>query len=114
MGMPDALDAAETDWLPEIAPPQLPLRALANVLTVLLAVLTVAIAARICLHEIGWRSTGSSWSASSPSYWLDHVTDMATFAIVILFLVWFRRARINAEHHGWRQRRALHPGVRSA
>ena len=28
------------------------------------------------------------------------------FAAGIVFVVWFRRARINAEGHGWRQRRA--------
>jgi hypothetical protein len=29
------------------------------------------------------------------------------FGLGILFIVWFRRARINAGHRGWRQRRAL-------
>jgi len=37
---------------------------------------------------------------------LDKATDFTILGLSILFVVWFRRARINAEDHDYRQRRA--------
>lgn len=79
----------------------LPLRALAYVLTTLLAsgvVLAVATLV-VPLYLSGYPGRHAE----------NTVTDLARAglaATVILFLVWFRRARINAERSSWRQRRA--------
>lgn len=109
--MSDTVDYGATGWPPvaPLPPRQLSLRGLANSLSLLLVVLTAAIVCEVGLHQPAGRSIRPSWSESSPVFWLDLVSDLAkiaTVAITILFLVWFRRARINAEHHGWRQRRA--------
>src|SRR5215469_3299922 len=82
----------------------LPLRLLSEVLTVLLGVVVASIAARLVgeflsLHGVHWR-----WNAIFDR--LDQATDITIFGTSILFVVWFRRARINAEPHGYRQRRA--------
>ena len=37
---------------------------------------------------------------------LDKTADITIIGLSILFVVWFYRARINAEQHGYRQRRA--------
>ena len=37
---------------------------------------------------------------------LDEAADITIAGLSILFVVWFYRARINAERHGYRQRRA--------
>jgi hypothetical protein len=100
--MPDKREPDEAARQAQVAaaPRHLPLRGLAGVLTVLLLVLTAAMVIRIGLHELGWHGDQSRWSESSPAYWLDHVTNITTVAVGIVFVVWFRRARINAEHHG--------------
>lgn len=79
----------------------LPLRALAYVLITLLAsgvVLAVAVLV-LRLYISGYLGR----QAESVSTVLSRAELAAT---VILFLVWFRRARINAERSSWRQRRA--------
>jgi uncharacterized protein DUF4328 len=82
----------------------LPLRGLANILTVLLAIAVAAIAARLAVQLL---SLGSAhWRRSLVDFRLDQAADVTTFGLSILFVVWFRRARINAERHGYRQRRA--------
>jgi hypothetical protein len=82
----------------------LPLRGLANILTVLLAVVVAAIAARLAIQLF---SLGSAhWRHSLIDFRLDKAADIAIFGLSILFVVWFRRARINAERHDYRQRRA--------
>jgi Domain of unknown function (DUF4328) len=82
----------------------LPLRALANILTVVLAVVVAAIAARLGLRLIGLQ--GTQWHGTDIVQWLDTAIGITVFGLSILFVVWFRRARINAERHGYRQRRA--------
>jgi hypothetical protein len=85
-------------------PEFLPLRALANILTLLLAVVVAVIAARLAIQLL---SLGSAhWRQSLIDFWLDKIADITIFGLSILFVVWFRRARINAERHGYRQRRA--------
>jgi len=82
----------------------LPLRALAGILTVLLAVVVTA-----SLTLLGIRLTGPGTSRWQGGYLVRQAGKTADIVIVvlgILFVVWFRRARINAEHRGWRQRRA--------
>jgi hypothetical protein len=82
----------------------LPLRGLANILTVLLAIVVAVIAARLTVQLL---SLGSAhWRRSFIDFRLDKVADITVFALSILFVVWFRRARINAERHDYRQRRA--------
>ncbi len=85
-------------------PPILPLRGLANILTVLLALVVAVIAARLGLQAL---SVGSAhWRSSLIDFRLDKVADITTFILGILFVVWFRRARINAELSDYPQRRA--------
>jgi hypothetical protein len=82
----------------------LPLRGLANILTVLLVVVVAAIAARLAIQLLSLGSV--QWRRSLIDSRLDMPADIAIFALSILFVVWFRRARINAERHDYRQRRA--------
>jgi Domain of unknown function (DUF4328) len=82
----------------------LPLRALANILTVLLAVVVVVIAARLAIQLL--QPGSAHWRHSLTDLRLDKVADVTMFGLGILFVVWFRRARINAERHGYYQRRA--------
>ncbi len=35
---------------------------------------------------------GPSWSEYSLAYWPDHVTNIAAAAIIVVFLIWLRRA----------------------
>ncbi|HEX9032044.1 MAG TPA: DUF4328 domain-containing protein [Streptosporangiaceae bacterium] len=46
-------------------------------------------------------STGSTWGRP----WFYRVTDGEGVLAALIFLLWFRRARINAESSGWYQRR---------
>jgi Domain of unknown function (DUF4328) len=88
----------------EQRPGFLPLKGLANILTVLLAVVVAAIAARLAIQLL---SLGSAhWRHSLIDFRLDKADDITIFGLSILFVVWFRRARINAERHDYRQRRA--------
>jgi hypothetical protein len=83
----------------------LPLRGLANILTVLLAVVVGMIAVRLAVQFL---SLGSAhWRRGFIDFRLDKAVDITIFVLSILFVVWFRRARINAERHKYRQRRAL-------
>jgi hypothetical protein len=82
----------------------LPLRGLANILTILLAVVVAAIAARLAIQLLGLGS--AHWRHSLIDFRLDTPADVTIVGLSILFVVWFRRARINAERHGYRQRRA--------
>ena len=80
-------------------PEFLPLRGLANILTVLLAVVVAFIWVRLAIQQL---SPGSAHYFTQ----LDKAADITIFGLSILFVVWFYRARINAERHGYRQRRA--------
>jgi Domain of unknown function (DUF4328) len=85
-------------------PKFLPLRGLAIVLGVVLALVVAAIAARLTIQ---WLSLGSAhWRHAFIDNRLDRVVDVTIFGWSIVFVVWFRRARINAEGHDYRQRRA--------
>ena len=88
----------------QLRPAFLPLRGLANVLTVLLAVVLAFIAARLTIQVAGLGS--AHWRHSFIDFRLDKAADITIFGLSILFVVWFRRARINAERHDYRQRRA--------
>src|SRR5262249_37575238 len=81
-------------WLAP-APEFWPLRALANILSVLLAFVTAGTAARVVIRELGL--PGGTWSRSYAVMKLDKITDVAIFGLSIVFVVWFHRARINAE-----------------
>jgi hypothetical protein len=85
-------------------PAPLPLRALGNLLIVLLAVVVAAIALRLAAGGLGLGS--AYWRRGLIELRLDRAADITIFVIGILFVVWFRRARINAEQSTWRQRRA--------
>ncbi len=86
-------------------PPEfLPLRGLANILTVLLAIVVAAIAAKLAVRQLGLGSA-RSWHFLADTR-LDTAANVTIFVLGIMFIVWFRRARIDAEGHGYRQRRA--------
>ena len=82
-------------------PEFLPLRGLADILTVLLAVVVAFIWARLAIHLL---SPGSVHYFAD--FQLDQAADITIIGLSILFVVWFYRARINAERHGYQQRRA--------
>jgi hypothetical protein len=82
-------------------PEFLPLGGLANILTVLLAVVVAFIWARLAIQLL---SPGSVHYFTD--FQLDNAVDITIFGLSILFVVWFYRARINAERHGYPQRRA--------
>ena len=82
----------------------LPLKMLAHVLTAVLATEVVLAAARLAVPLLArGGSPGQAGTDATPVVLLSRAGLVAT---VILFLVWFRRARINAERSSWRQRRA--------
>ena len=82
----------------------LPLRGLAIMATVLLAAVIAAIAVRVAIQQL---SLGNPhWRTDFIDFRLDKAVDFMIFAAGVVLVVWFRRARINAESHGWRQRRA--------
>ena len=82
----------------------LPLRALGHVLTVLVAGEIALAAARLIVPLLDEGApAGRAEMDVKPEVVLSRVVLVTS---VILFLVWFRRARINAERSGWRQRRA--------
>jgi hypothetical protein len=82
----------------------LPLVGLANVLVILLSLVLTVIAATLSLRHFG----ETSWQVHGTvvASWLDTAGSLMILAFAVLFVVWFRRARINAERHGYRQRRA--------
>jgi hypothetical protein len=62
------------------------------------------VTARLIIQTYGLGS--AHWRHYLIAFLLDKATDITTFVLSILFVVWFRRARINAEFHNYRQRRA--------
>jgi hypothetical protein len=82
----------------------LPLRGLGALLTVLVALTTEVIAAQLMLRAYG-AASGQPW-ASRLSSRVGDAGDAAYVFTGIVFVAWFRRARINAENSSWRQRRA--------
>ena len=79
----------------------LPLRGLADILTVLLAVVVAFICVRLAIRLL---SPGSVHYFTD--FRLDKAADIMMLGLSILVVVWFYRARINAERHGYPQRRA--------
>jgi Domain of unknown function (DUF4328) len=77
---------------------------LADILTVLLAVVVALIPARLAIQMSRVGST--HWRHYFIEFRLDKIADITMFGLSILFVVWFRRARINAERSAYRQRRA--------
>jgi hypothetical protein len=77
---------------------------LADILTVLLAVVVSLMAARLVIQVSGLGS--ARWRHNFIEFRLDKIADVTIFCLSILFVVWFRRARINAERSDYRQRRA--------
>jgi hypothetical protein len=87
------------EWLPGAADEtsRRPLAMLGNALTVLLGLFAVLAAAALVLR-------------GPTPYFATRARDLAEFVAVVIaigFVVWFRRARINAEDSDWRQRRSL-------
>ena len=75
-----------------------------NVLIIVLAAVVTAIAVRLVIQGFGLGS--AHWRRHFIDDRLDKAADITMFGLGIGFVVWLRRARINAEHRGWRQRRA--------
>lgn len=82
----------------------LPLRGLGGPLTGLLALTAAMIVVQLVLRVYGTAS-GQPW-ASRLSPRAGDAGGAAFFLTAIVLVVWFRRARINAERSSWRQRRA--------
>ena len=82
----------------------LPLRGLGGLLTGLLALTAGMIAVQLVVRVYGTAS-GQPW-ASRLSPRVGDAGGAAFVLTAIVFVVWFRRARINAESSSWRQRRA--------
>jgi Domain of unknown function (DUF4328) len=82
-------------------PEFLPLGGLADILTALLAVVVAFICARLAIQLISRGSVHYFYD-----FRLDKAADITIVGLSVLFLVWFYRARINAERHGYPQRRA--------
>jgi len=81
-----------------------PLRLLALLLMVALAVVTAMVLARVAMRELGLET--DTWNRGYAVMQIDKITDVTIFGLGVVFVVWFHRARINAEHRGWTQRRA--------
>jgi hypothetical protein len=80
----------------------LPLRTLAGALIILLASTIVLTAAELAF--VGPRH--ATWGTGTHARPLVVLSVVSALVTAIVFLIWFRRARINAERLGWRQRRA--------
>lgn len=85
-------------------PEFLPLRGLGNILIIVLAVVVTAIVVRLVSQGLGLGT--AYWRRSFIDYRLDKAAGITMFGLGVGLIVWLRRARINAEHRGWRQRRA--------
>jgi Domain of unknown function (DUF4328) len=82
-------------------PPEfLPLRGLGHLLTWLLALVVALAVVQLALR------VSAVTVASGLRSRLDEAGGVALFVTAIVFVLWFRRARINAESSGWPQRRA--------
>lgn len=78
-----------------------PLRGFGNAVIVLLSFQLALLAARL-----GVRYLPLPWHLLWLIGQLDQHTNYLTLVTGIVFVMWFHRARINAEASGWRQRRA--------
>lgn len=82
----------------------LPLRLLGHLAAAVLASLIVLAAARLVAP--GFTRGDLPIQAAAEIGPVMVLSRIALVATIILFLIWFRRARINAERATWRQRRA--------
>lgn len=89
---------------PARVPEFLPLVGLADALAILLGLVLAVIATTLGLRLLG--ATNLQVHGTVVAQWLDTAGDLIVFVFAVLFVGWFRRARINAERHGYRQRRA--------
>jgi Domain of unknown function (DUF4328) len=80
----------------------LPLQGLAKIVMVLLALVIGAIVLRLGVQLLG--GDLSRWRYDSTIGTIDHLTNLAILVLSILFVLWFHRARVNAERLGYRQR----------
>jgi hypothetical protein len=65
---------------------------------------TAVVAARVAMRELG--PEAGTWNRGYAVLQIDKITDITLFGLGIVFVVWFHRARVNAERRGWAQRRA--------
>jgi hypothetical protein len=82
----------------------LPVRGLGNVLVVVLAVVVAATLARLAIELMSLENVSRRYSFLVGP--LDAALIATVLVSVVLFLIWFYRARINAERCGFLQRRA--------
>jgi len=80
------------------------LRGLGYVLAAGLAVVVGAITCRLVIELAGLGT--ARWRNWLIGYHLNEFADITVFFLGIIFVIWFRMARGNAGHSGWRQRRA--------
>jgi len=83
----------------------LPLRGLANLLIALVGTIGLTGAEHIFVHQRDGQGN-FSYEIGSSARPLVIITSVCLAATIIVFLAWFRRARINAERFDWLQRRA--------
>jgi Domain of unknown function (DUF4328) len=81
-----------------------PLRLLAELLTILLALDIVLGAASFLAFKLDHDDTSRLLAADHGPVAIP--AGAAVWATMIVFVVWFHRARVNAERSGWLQRRA--------
>jgi Domain of unknown function (DUF4328) len=87
-------------------PAFVPVQALGKTLVGGMVLILAGIGARAVIDLLGMGDSGPRPSTAA-GHGLDAVIDVAIFAWSIVFLIWFRRARINADSYGYRQRRAV-------
>jgi hypothetical protein len=97
-----AADQAPVNAVPGTPRELLPLRTLANMLTVLLPGTLALTAARLAVPLFDRGDTAVQADVDARP--LAILSQVAVLAAGIAVLVWFRRARINAELRGWDQR----------
>jgi hypothetical protein len=82
----------------------LPLRLLAGILIGLLSSTIALTAARLAAPLVVYG--GPAWKIAMDIEPIVVLSRVSLAATAIVFLIWFRRARVNAERLAWRQRRA--------
>jgi len=99
-----AMSTSPSGMINRERPGFLPLKGLANILTVLMAAVVTVIATRLTVQQF---SLGSAhWRDYFIGSVLNSTADFTIAGLSILFVVWFRRARIDAELQDYPQRRA--------
>lgn len=83
-----------------------PIRDLGRVLAAFLSAITVGIIVLLGLRLAGIEPRPRYGSAAHVVGVLRNTVNWSEACFAVLFVVWFWQARVNAEQHGWRQRRA--------